>query len=54
MVFSYRTFKCVHINPEILTNEMEIEIIQALNLPHKDARPFVEWELPYPHVSIEF
>lgn len=47
----FRSFQSVHIIPELNTTDLELIIVQLLDLDAKDAKPCVEWEMPFPHVS---
>ena len=42
----------IKMNPDLGTDELELTIVQCIDLRGvKDARVFVEWEMPFPHVS---
>ena len=42
----------VHMNPDLGSDEMELTIVQCIDLRGaKDPKVFVEFEMPFPHVS---
>ena len=42
----------IRMNPDIGTDEMELSIIQCMDLRvGKDAKIFIEIEMPFPHVN---
>lgn len=49
--YDTKTFQSVHIIPELNTTDLELIIVQLLDLDAKDAKPSIEWEMPFPNDS---
>ena len=47
-----RVFEMIRMNPDLGSDDLELTIVQCIDLRcAKDSKVFVEFEMPFPHVS---